>query len=153
MKPNTKAKGYLRIVAWLVALIAMGAATETLGSELVVHGVSSHRGGDSEYNNYNAGVGLRFKSGLIAGAYYNSYRNPTAYIGYEWMPLTYIGGFAAVATGYDHVSNMPVSLIGGLVARLPVTKDVTFDVRYLPRIKDNPEVMHIGLSIDVPFLE
>ncbi len=153
MKFNTNGKGVLRIVAWIVALITMGAATETLGGELVVHGVSSHKGGDSSYNNYNVGVGLRLNSGLIAGAYYNSYRSPTAYLGYEWMPTKYAGGFVAVATGYDRVSNTPVSVIGGFMARLPVNNTATFDVRYLPRIKDNPEVVHIGFSKAVSFLE
>ena len=138
-----------RIAVCLLALILMGALNPALGQELLVHGVSSHRHGDTNerYNNYNLGLGIRTDTGLVAGAYYNSYRKWTAYVGQEWMPVPYAGVFAAVATGYDTVADRPVTLIGGLLLRGRIDTQTSVDLRYLPRIKDNPEVIHLGFGL------
>lgn len=138
----------VKIVLGILLLLVLGALNPAMGQELLIHGLSSHRHGDQqEYNNYNLGLGIRTDTGLVAGGYYNSYKRLTVYVGQEWMPTRNVGAFAALATGYDQAAGRPVTIIGGLLFRARLEGTASLDVRYLPRIKDNPEVVHIGLGI------
>lgn len=150
----SKLKRLLITVGVLALILILGALSPAIAHAdgLVVHGFSKHRGTDptKSYNNSNGGLGYRSDSGLILGVYHNSYHEVTAYVGYERMAWKYVGGFIALGTGYKSVSKYPVAVLGGLLVRLPLpaVNNVTLDLRYLPRIKDNPEVLHVGIGLD-----
>lgn len=77
--------------------------------EVLPEGLVCHRGfrpfhEDVKYNNLNPGVYWRDDSGLTIGGYWNSYRKPTAYVGWTWETPRWHDLSAAatvvLATGY-----------------------------------------------------
>lgn len=59
---------------------------------------------DVKYNNFNPGIYWRDDSGLTLGGYWNSYRKPTAYVGWTWETPRWhdlsAAATVALATGY-----------------------------------------------------
>jgi hypothetical protein len=71
---------------------------------LVLHAATPHfsetnRYGE-RYNNINPGAGYAWNNGVTAGAYYNSYRNWSAYVGYQHQMTEELGVLVGVVTGY-----------------------------------------------------
>ena len=64
-----------------IALIALAVASVAAhADEVAAYGIhiGSHHFPAYQYNNFNPGLYVRMKSGLTAGAYYNSERRPSA---------------------------------------------------------------------------
>ena len=96
------------------------------------------------YNNMNYGLGYRWDSGWSAGVYKNSYYRTAVYATKDWMFTQNIGVFAGLATGYENVSGYALTPIGGLTARLQVTKDISLNMVVVPPIsKDTDGVAHL----------
>lgn len=112
----------------------------TNNTALVIHGLSHHfhaRANGQAWNEDNTGIGLRRYlgndiSGQI-GVYRNSIRRTSAYVLFDYMPLTIgpvsFGGFVGTATGYNA---SPVRLIGGAVARVQMQR-VSLAARIAPK--------------------
>lgn len=98
------------------------------------------------YNNVNPGLSIRTECGIIAGAYYNSQRRPSAYIGYSYQPEK-LPVFAAVAltTGYRHPKTgksfavAPIPMVG---VRAPIGDHFGFRLGWIPKIR--PSNSHVG---------
>lgn len=75
----------------------------------ITSGFLSHHVGGGNYNENNVGLGYRFPSGVLLGAYLNSLNKPSAYVAKEWLtdpyrlgPVALRGGaLAGLATGYE----------------------------------------------------
>ena len=92
------------------------------------------------YNNRNFGLGWRTDSGVIFGAYHNSYYRPTVYLGREFMVNRHFGAFVGLATGYRH----PITPIGGLIAEVP--ERAAMEVIGSPRVGNTDGVIHLAVS-------
>lgn len=118
----------------------------SFSQELILHTASVHSTSkDKTYNNFNPGIGYR-KDGISIGMYYNSYNRPTFYVGKEWMVNSYFGGWLAAATGYDRAVGRPITVIGGLIGKVPLTDTLTANVLLTPKFGDNPLVVHLAIS-------
>ena len=58
---------------------------------------------DKRYNPVNIGIVLRKTNGIVLGAYYNSYYNPSFLLGYNRHITKGVSVDVGVATGYDYV--------------------------------------------------
>jgi hypothetical protein len=98
------------------------------------------------YNNVNPGLGYRTDDGLLFGVYKNSFYRTTFYLGGEVMANRYFGGFAALATGYKEVSHLPVTVIGGLIVKAPITDRLSLNLMFLPPLGRIDGVATIALA-------
>lgn len=138
----------------LFTLALLIASTTAHADEFIVHTGSVHtkssyvnaEGESVKFNNANVGVGYRFDNGIAVGTYYNSYRQPTAYIVGELDLTVRFKLQFGVATGYKIVNGKDVTEIGALNFRQPLTKNVTLDVLAVPPIKDLAGVVHVAIS-------
>jgi hypothetical protein len=132
----------------LIGLASCALSLTAVAGELTVHTISRHSqynqdvGNILAYNNQNFGLGWRTENGLIFGAYHNSYYRPTVYLGQEFMLNRYFGTFAGLATGYRH----PISAIGGLILKIPVTERAAMEFMGAPRIGRIDGVIHVAAS-------
>lgn len=98
-----------RLLGVAVAAIVLGTLLPPAKASTAVglH-LGSHHWTDEPRNNVNPGIYVRTPSGLIAGAYRNSYWRPTVYAGWSWQ-LAEARGWSldlsiAAATGYQRAS-------------------------------------------------
>lgn len=98
------------------------------------------------YDNANYGIGYRTSDGYLFGIYNNSYSRPAAYVGKQVMFNSYLGAYAAVATGYDNVSGYPLALTGGLIVKLPVTERISLELMGFPKLGKIDGVLHAVLA-------
>ena len=153
----------------LVVMAMLGACiSPAFGQEVVVHTVSRHSAHNGPegptywapdgfhdertpgYNNQNFGLGYRSEDGNLVGAYRNSYRTTTVYLGRDIMPLKYAGGFVALATGYGGVTGTPATIIGGLILRAPLTLGFAAELQFLPKVYGTDGVVHLTFSVKIP---
>ncbi len=142
--------------AFLVALLALTCAFAQAG-ELIVHGPSVHSAYNTDqlsvkqgvaiitkrYDNRNYGIGYRTTDGYLFGVYNNSYSRPAAYFGRQFMFNSYVGAFAAVATGYNNVSGYP---LGGLVVRIPLTGRTSLELMGSPKLGKIDGLLHAAIA-------
>lgn len=151
----------------LIAVFFLGMSFQSNADQLIIHSVSWHSSGNKDevqtkqsvngnglrvsteetvhgYNNNNFGIGYRWDSGLTVGMYYNSYRRPTVYLIEEWMPLRRFGAVLGIATGYDNVSGNPLTVIGGLIIRTPITNRLEVNVLIVPPVGEMDGVTHFS---------
>lgn len=93
------------ILAIAILLTSLTYYSMAQGQTLVVHGRSYHSVG--EHNNANYGLGYRFDSGYVVGAYHNSDGRASVYAGYDWRYNEYASVSVALATGYKYAV-MPI---------------------------------------------
>lgn len=140
----------IRMLIAAVATLALLVLPQcVMATELVVHLVSDHKGGDpnTRYNNQNVGLGVVTQEGNLAGVYYNSYKTWSPYLGKEWLYKDTVGGWLGIAFNYKEVSRTGVLLIGGLTVkvRTAATGDTALKITAVPRSGDNPQVVHLML--------
>jgi hypothetical protein len=136
-------------------------ASTSQAGELLIHAGSLHgnkrydvEGGAGTYNNFNPGIGYRFDSGVVTGAYYNSYRTTTVYAGYIKMWKTGIGslevgGLGVVATGYQVQTGHAIQPLGSLAVSVTMG-DVKPYLLFMPKVSsDTVSVLH--LMVGKPF--
>lgn len=110
----------------LIAAIAFVIPTTVLADEIVIHGVTWHGAQkydavcssgpcDRSYNAINPGITYVYSSGLMIGAYYNSYFRTSVYVAYRHMFNDNVGVFGGWASGYS--ARGSGGFVGGLVAR------------------------------------
>lgn len=114
--------------------------------ELIVHFMSIHGDYNDYFNNNNLGVGYRFNNGVSTGIYYNSYYNPSIYVSKDFLWKDKIGVFIGGATGYDNQTGYPVSVIGGGLIKLPISKSITPNIVLIPSSGTNNSTFAIHLS-------
>lgn len=133
---------------YLVLLAFLLASTPVVGDELVIHTLSYHKASDTKHdpNNTNLGVGYSREDGWSTGIYYNTYRNPTAYVAKDFWPAQKISAFAGLGTGYDSVSGLPLTLIGGLRFTVPLTDRSSLKLLVAPGIFGTQTVAHLTLT-------
>lgn len=116
---------------------------------VAAHLVSAHSSG--HYNNINPGLSVRTECGIVAGAYYNSQRRASAYVGYsaETRGPVAVFGSLALATGYRHPRTgkkyivAPLPMIG---VKVSVAGHWRLVGGYLPSLGPNPHVAHLMLE-------
>lgn len=152
---------------WLSCLALLSSVAQA--GELIIHGPSAHSSdgprsltydhsevidGKSydvylrpkRKNNLNFGLGYRADNGLLYGTYQNSYREPTAYIGAQLNVNAYFGAFGALATGYDRAVHRPLTVIGGLVLKAPVTNELALELVAVPKVGRGDGLLHLALA-------
>lgn len=110
--------------------------------ELIVHTVSVHYRSNDSQNNRNFGLGYRadtpcirnehVKNSIMAGAFHNTYYNPSAYAGcyfnlFEYRMLE-LGVMVGLVTGYDR----PVMPSGLLIGTYHVTQTWSLRISFAP---------------------
>ena len=128
-------------------------ANIAMADELLVHTVSMHTastyqndGQETKYNNLNLGIGYRTDGGWQAGLYYNSYKQPTAYIANEFMLRPWIGVVIGAGTGYEIPTGHKIFPIGGVLFKYQVTPQYALNAMILPPIKDMDGVAHLVVA-------
>lgn len=118
-----------------------------VADELVLHTFSYHNHAEhSNPNNVNLGIGYSRDDGWAAGIYYNTYRNPSAYIAKDFSVKPNLGVFAGVATGYDQVSSYPLTLVGGLRFTFPLTDRTSLKLLVAPGVFGSQTIAHLTLT-------
>jgi hypothetical protein len=137
----------------LITTLLAATANIAMADELLVHTVSMHtaatyesKGENVPYNNLNLGIGYRTDSGWSAGLYFNSYKQPTAYIAKEFMLRPWIGVVIGAGTGYEIPTGHKISPIGGLLLKYQVTPQYALNAMVLPPIKDMDGVAHLVVA-------
>ena len=127
----------------LIAAVLMLCATAAHAQHsLVLHGLSKHHSPHPEHNEQNWGGGYRYTSGTLsgeAGAFKNTYRRWSPYIGVEWLPLTIgpVSGGAGIIAATNYPEDK-VKVINGVSAapfiavRLQATKNLSLSLRTIP---------------------
>ena len=144
----------------LIASAALIFAASAQAGEVVIHVGSYHspstyayQGETVSYNNVNPGVGYRFDNGVVVGAYYNSYREPTVYAGYAplWQtPIQQLqlGGMIGVGTGYSIPTGRSVTPLGALIGRWELTDTYSVQLLFVPKIHgDMANVLHLAFGV------
>jgi hypothetical protein len=131
-----------RILALSLLAVAFAAQADTI----TIHGPSHHSGNNDTYNNYNWGVGYTDNRGWMVGAFQNSYYETAIYFGKEFMFNRYIGVFALLATGYEVENGHTFQPMAGAVVKIPIARNVTFDISGAPGWKDRNGVIHSSVS-------
>lgn len=120
----------------LLATFAVAAANADEVAAVGVH-IGSHHFPAYQYNNFNPGVYVRMKSGLTAGAYYNSERRASAYVGYthEWgrFAIT-VGAVSGYTMGREKVRIYPMVVPS---VKLGTIENVTFRLAVMPQVSKN----------------
>ena len=107
--------------------VPAGTTVTTTGLHIVAHGISHHvaqRQGDLEWNERNAGLGLRYAASdtwaLQAGAYQNSIHRTSAYLFLDYTPVhlgsVHAGAFVGAVNGYK-ANDGGARLAGGALVR------------------------------------
>jgi hypothetical protein len=144
----------LVILAGFIGVVAASctpapvAAQEASAYSLVVHTASRHSNvqGGYTFNEVNLGLAIRTNLtsdlSLQGGVYRNSYYKTTVYAVGQYTPLRVgslkLGGFAGLATGYDHVSQLNIgklSVVGGLLATVDAGGGMNVSIRAVPKIQ------------------
>ena len=125
----------------LKALAALAMGVAAMGSQAQAIGVhlGSYHGGAAGMNNINPGVYYKADSGFTAGAYYNSHRRPSAYMGYthEWGALAVTVG---AITGYNRTA-LPM-VVPSL--RIVEFHQVTARLAFVPKVRrDGASAVHL----------
>ncbi len=155
----------------VIALAVLVAITSAHAGELLIHTISVHSkenhqeaserpapsepGGlplvyktaEVKYNNRNFGLGWRFDSGYMVGAYQNSYNLTTVYLAKDFMLNEHVGLLAGMATGYQEMSGAAITPIGGILLKLPVADRVSLNILAMPRMKTMDGVIQATLSV------
>lgn len=123
-----------------IALIALAIASVTVhADEVAAYGIhiGSHHFPAYQYNNFNPGLYVRMKSGLTAGAYYNSERRPSAYLGYthEWGRFAVtVGAVSGYTLGRGNPRIYPMIVPS---VKLGTVENVTFRLAVMPQVSKN----------------
>ena len=133
-------KIYFVYYALIMAMLALIPLPSHAGYALVAHTVSYHDKRDFGLNERNPGIGVRYSLDDIdiqIGRYKNSYKVQSNYALIDYFRYNLgsfkLGGFAAIATGYD-CQGYKYAAGPGLVGRYAYNPfDVT--VRFIPRDK------------------
>lgn len=137
----------------LSAVLMMGTMSARAG-ELLVHLGSTHQPSVTSkgqpYNNSNPGLGYVSDSGVLVGAYHNSYRKTTVYAGKTWQwpvgPVR-VGVVAFLATGYKDVTGNWASPLAAATLYVPLSEKVGLRFMAIPRINsETATVAHVALS-------
>ena len=105
--------------------------------------VSTHLGMNGNYNGIHPHIRLS-QDGFIAGAYYNSVRNPSLYGGYR-LEGDNLGVEFAVATGYDNLAKV--------APYLRVTYDIeNTRIFFAPSAEKQNKELHLGAVLGVELL-
>ena len=108
-----------------------------------LHVASWHDRG--EFNNANLGLALRWKGGLAAGGFYNSYDRPSWYGGlvvpaFQRGPLQ-LELMAGVITGYSESS--PVDLVAVPILGWRLSPQNALQLVFMPRVVIPANVVHV----------
>lgn len=127
------------VLALSLALLSGTCNADTFG----LHIGSQHYPA-KEWNNSNPGVYYRSDSGLTVGAYYNSHRRPSVYIGQQWS--TELWGFEpSIAIGLITGYKLPVMVAPSIAT--PAIGSIRARVAFLPKIeKSGSSVVHLMLE-------
>jgi hypothetical protein len=106
---HTQTRAALVQLAVLAALATLAAHVDAAEASLQVHGLSHHFKRDVDYNERNAGAGIRYAFNrdlsVQAGAFNNSHSRTSVYALADWTPIQAgpisAGAFAGIATGYQ----------------------------------------------------
>lgn len=136
-------KSLIALAAFLT-LSTAASASELAPTHVILHTVSAHS--EPGYNNYNAGVGLRWNE-LAVGVYHNSEYRTSAYAAYTLeAPLTNklsAGLTLGVVTGYKRAPVAPLALTSLVYSMTPTT---AVRLSVAPAFKASPAVAHITLE-------
>ena len=143
------------------ALLALALLTPLAqADELIIHIGSYHapstypyQGKQVSYNNFNPGIGYRFNCEIVAGIFYNSYKNPAAYLGYAplWQtPISQLklGGMLGISTGYEIPTDRPVTPIGAFMGRWEMSSTYSTQLLVVPKIwDDGATAVHLAIGV------
>lgn len=116
--------------------------------EIVLHLGSQHT--KSGFNNVNPGIGYKFDSGFGLGVYRNSYHRTTAYISKELMYTKNFGAVLGLGTGYKLESEYSITLIGGAILKLDLTRTSKLNVLVLPPLgRGTAGFVHAAISFKI----
>jgi hypothetical protein len=109
MIKHTQARAVVAQLITLAALSTCAAHADASETSLQIHGLSYHFKRDIDYNERNAGAGIRYafdrSLSVQAGAFNNSHERTSAYALVDWTPVQAgafsAGAFAGIATGYE----------------------------------------------------
>ena len=129
-----------------VALARPALPRNYLPQTIRLHVVSWHDRGD--FNNANLGLALRWKGGLVAGGFHNSFGRPSWYGGLV-VPAFERRAFqlelmAGLITGYSESSPVDVVAVPSLAWRL--TPRTSLQVVFMPRFVIPANVVHVMLE-------
>jgi hypothetical protein len=100
------------------------------------------------FNNVNPGLAWQFDSGVQLGAYYNSYRQPTVYVAYEYMFDDEFGVVAGVGTGYQDISrgHKGLAAFGAIEYKYPLSKNLKLVTQFIPPLAGTVGVVHAAFA-------
>ena len=137
-----KAQRILGFAVLCIALTPFSPKAQTLG----IHVASAHFP-QRNYNNVNPGIYYRDSSDITLGAYYNSERKTSFYLGYTLDNETYpVSLTVGAITGYKRAKVLPLvvpSLHSG-----KIFGENRVRLSLIPRIGYNPAVIHLSLERD-----
>ncbi len=108
MIKHTNARAAIAQLLTLAALATCAAHADAGETSLQLHGLSYHFTRDIDYNERNAGAGIRYAFdrtlSVQAGAFNNSHSRVSTYLLADWTPVQIgnvsAGAFVGAATGY-----------------------------------------------------